>query len=345
MQKKYWRYKGENIWYSHSQMVQQNCQEGLRIPKTHSKAGTNCRERRCQWRTSRRTGKGLNRQNQKMMLKPGEISVWPVQGDFICRHHIETRPQLHVPKEETFSMPLKYIDVTRRESKCIRFLDRIHKVWRRNLQRDIWSGERLTKIQATTRLDNVSLEVWTKIGKAAQKWENREWANEKPNSTMLEDWVAFILSIREDEEYREVLKNARRKLERPMVAAMPCKKRKKRSSFQETEAMSCEPTRFQRQSMLALWRLMIPRDNVWNRLYRKIVNITSQAKTKTRLTHYNLAHKFLQRSSGQGVEEARAWQLDKVESKKEVTLETQGDKKESLLCYIDGRLSSQKMRS
>ena len=36
-----------------------------------------------------------------------------IQSDFICRHHIEPRVSLHVPKEETFPIPLKYIDVTR----------------------------------------------------------------------------------------------------------------------------------------------------------------------------------------------------------------------------------------
>ena len=33
---------------------------------------------------------------------------WSIQSDFICRHHIEPRVQLHVPKEETFPKPLKY---------------------------------------------------------------------------------------------------------------------------------------------------------------------------------------------------------------------------------------------
>ena len=36
-----------------------------------------------------------------------------IQGDFIYRHHNELRVQLHVPKEETFPIPLKYIDDTR----------------------------------------------------------------------------------------------------------------------------------------------------------------------------------------------------------------------------------------
>ena len=38
---------------------------------------------------------------------------WSMEGDFIHRHHVEPRVQLHGPKEETFPNPLKYIDVTR----------------------------------------------------------------------------------------------------------------------------------------------------------------------------------------------------------------------------------------
>ena len=35
-----------------------------------------------------------------------------MEGDFICRH-VGPRVQLNVPKEETFSIPLKHMDVTR----------------------------------------------------------------------------------------------------------------------------------------------------------------------------------------------------------------------------------------
>ena len=38
---------------------------------------------------------------------------WSIQGEFINRHHNEPRFQLYVPKEETFSSSLEYIDVTR----------------------------------------------------------------------------------------------------------------------------------------------------------------------------------------------------------------------------------------
>ena len=38
---------------------------------------------------------------------------WSIQGDFIYRHHIEPRVQLYVPREESFPIPLKCIDVIR----------------------------------------------------------------------------------------------------------------------------------------------------------------------------------------------------------------------------------------
>ena len=39
--------------------------------------------------------------------------LWSMEGDFICRHRVEPRVQLYVPKEETFPIPLTYVDVTR----------------------------------------------------------------------------------------------------------------------------------------------------------------------------------------------------------------------------------------
>ena len=36
---------------------------------------------------------------------------WSIQGDFIYVHHVEPRVQFFVPKEESFPIPPKYIDV------------------------------------------------------------------------------------------------------------------------------------------------------------------------------------------------------------------------------------------
>ena len=37
----------------------------------------------------------------------------------------------------------------------------------------MWSGERLTKIQATTRLDHLGPKVWSRMSKAAQRKEKQ----------------------------------------------------------------------------------------------------------------------------------------------------------------------------
>ena len=91
--------KGENhipsgSWYS---KIVRNRQW---IPRTHSKVGTTCREWRSQPTESRHDAEAWK-------------DFWSIQGDFIHRHHIEPRVQLFVPKEETFLVPLKYVDVTR----------------------------------------------------------------------------------------------------------------------------------------------------------------------------------------------------------------------------------------
>ena len=58
-------------------------------------------------------------------------------------------------------------------------------------------------------------EVWTKIGKAAQNREKQEWAKEKPKLDNVRKLRGISFIDPDDEEYKEVLKDAWRKLERP----------------------------------------------------------------------------------------------------------------------------------
>ena len=44
----------------------------------------------------------------------------------------------------------------------------------------MWSGGRLTKIQATTRRDRLWPEIWTDMLKAAHKKDKQEWTIEQP---------------------------------------------------------------------------------------------------------------------------------------------------------------------
>ena len=136
---------------------------------------------------------------------------WSVQGDFICRHHNEPRVQLHVPKEETFLIPLKYIDVTRSTHTDLDVMqeNRSDDCWNFDLNRslsDSWksftkftllkektpkgymcSGRRLTKVQTTARPDHMWPEVWSKIGKPLRIEKNKNGRLKSLNWIMLDN--------------------------------------------------------------------------------------------------------------------------------------------------------------
>ena len=66
-----------------------------------------------------------------------------------------------------------------------------------------WSRGRLTRKQTTSRPDTLCPEIWKEMSDASKHKEKQKWAIEEP---------------------RDIMKNARRKLEVPMPAAMPCEK-------------------------------------------------------------------------------------------------------------------------
>ena len=159
---------------------------------------------------------------------------WSVQGDFIYRHHNEPRGQLYVSKEETFPIPLKYIDVTRSTHSDLDVLQekRIDDYWNVDSSKhlsDSWTGftkfilkekppkgymcfgERLTKSQTTTRPDHVWPEVWTNIGGAAQNREKHELSKEQPKLENARRLRGIYFIDLDDRGYKETLKNARRK--------------------------------------------------------------------------------------------------------------------------------------
>ena len=58
-------------------------------------------------------GSGESQTAEPTDYAEARADIWSIQGDFIHRHHSEPRVQLSVPKEESFPIPLKNIDVTR----------------------------------------------------------------------------------------------------------------------------------------------------------------------------------------------------------------------------------------
>ena len=110
--------------------------------------------------------------------------------------------------------------------------------------------------------------------------EKQECANEKPKLHNVRRLRGFyFIDPEEWWKSRNHRQNARKKLEVPMEAAMLWQNRtKKHLGFQETWSKeSWIQQESKTQSMRALWKLMNQRESVRNQ-YRKIMNVTSQAK-------------------------------------------------------------------
>ena len=153
---------------------------------------------------------------------------------------MEPRFKLYVPTEESFPIPLKYIDVTRTTHTTLdvnleKSVDdcwnvdgdselsdtwtgftRLIMLSEKPLDGYAWSGERLTRKQTTSRPDKVWPDVWKHMSDASKRKEKQKWAIEKPkldNARRLRG-IYFIDS--EDEEFKITMINARGKLEIPM---------------------------------------------------------------------------------------------------------------------------------
>ena len=126
--------------------------------------------------------------------------------NFIFRHHVEPRVKLYSPREESFSTPLKYIDVSRttHTNLDVKQEKRIDDYWNIDGSRDLsdpwtgfihitlleekppdgflWSRERLTRKQLTSRPDYLCPEFWTKLGRNAKLKERQKWSHEKTST-------------------------------------------------------------------------------------------------------------------------------------------------------------------
>ena len=86
-----------------------------------------------------------------------------------------------------------------------------------------WSGERLTREQLTSRPDHLWPELWKSMGKNAKLKEKQKWAEEKIHLDNARKLRGIYFIDPEDKEYKETIKNARKKLETSVAPAMPCK--------------------------------------------------------------------------------------------------------------------------
>ena len=93
--------------------------------------------------------------------------------------------------------------------------------WKRNLQTEnVVRGEINKK---TSRPDHLWPELWKSIGKHAKLKEKQKWSNEKIYLENARKLRGIYFIDPEDKEFKETIKNARKKLETSVAPAMPCK--------------------------------------------------------------------------------------------------------------------------
>ena len=154
-------------------------------------------------------------------------------------------------REESFPIPLKYIDVSRttHTNLNVKQEKRIDDYWNIDGSRDLsdpwtgftqctlleekppdgymWSRGRLTRKQLTSRPDHLWPELWKSMGKHAKLKEKQQRSNEKIHLENARKLRGIYFIDPEDKEVKETIKNARKKLETSVAPAMPCKIMKK----------------------------------------------------------------------------------------------------------------------
>ena len=224
---------------------------------------------------------------------------WSMSGSFIYRHHAEPRVKLYSPREESFPIPLKYIDVTRttHTNLDVKQEKRIGDYWNIDGSRDLsdswtgftqctlleekapdgymWSGRRLGRKQLTSRPDHLWPELWKSMGKHAKLKEKQKWSEERIHLENARKLRGIYFIDPEDTEFKETIKNARKKLENQWLLLCPVKLRK--------IVGVAHPTKF-RLNLRVFWKLMNPQECVWEIRYRIIMKTILQDKVKI---HYS----------------------------------------------------------
>ena len=260
-----------------------------RIPRTHSKAGTACRACR-EWRSQCSTLCAERR------IIPYSTEIhWCSQGfshksGCVARKNVstiigmwtrievyqilETIPKVHIIERETS----KRIHVVREE---IDEHSSNYQTW----ECVAWSMD----------------QNW----KSRSKREKQEWAIEKPKLNNARRLRGIYFIDPEDGENKETIKNARRKLEVSMDAAMPCKKgRKKQCSPQE--ARSCASNKIHQTKHACI---VEAHESTRQRLESpppKDHEDHIECRGFNSMTHYNLVHKFVPMPQGMKIPDARA---------------------------------------
>ena len=164
-----------------------------RFPGTHSKAGTDRKDRKFHKRTSMWTGRvstdRINRSHWspcRLLVDPKWLhlssSQWTSSSTLCAQRNIPYSTEIHWCNKiysywsgRHAREKYRWLLERRFEQKLVKFVERFHKfhyIKEKPHKWYMWFGWRFTNIQSTTRPDHLWPDVWTKIGKAARESRN-----------------------------------------------------------------------------------------------------------------------------------------------------------------------------
>ena len=165
----------------------------------------------------------------------------------------------------------------------------------------MWSGVRLTRRQLTSRPDHLRTELWINVGRNAKLKEKQKWSHEKPQLDETRKLRGIYFIDPQDKEFKETIKNVRKKLETPMALAMPCKMSKNNQNW-ETHGKSNEI-----KSKLAC--ILEASESTRMRMEETLPKDHEDhiaGKGDNSLQHYNLVHKFIPMPQAMKIPAAKA---------------------------------------
>ena len=142
-----------------------------------------------------------------------------------------------MPREESFPIPLKYIDISRtaHTNLDVKQEKRIDDYWNIAGSRDLsdpWTGfTQFTLLEEKLPEENILHpgqiilwpEIWKTMGRNDKLKEKQKWPHEKLHLENARKLRGIYFIDLEDKEFKETIKNARKKLETSIAPAMPCK--------------------------------------------------------------------------------------------------------------------------
>ena len=141
----------------------------------------------------------------------------------------------------------------------------------------MWSWERLTRKQLTSRPDHLWPEFWEKMGKKAKLKEKQKWSHEELHLDNARKLRGIYFIDLEDRESKETIKNARKNLETPLLLRPAKLSRAIRIVGMVRPIKS-------KQNLRVFWKLVNLQDCVWENHCRLIMKSKLQEKE---IIHYS----------------------------------------------------------